>query len=166
MPCAAVGCSFVFPALPKPTKQAGGERPVKVKCVQPDHVIALKPNSKVGDPLCYSCAAKDVRMRHAASASDSESGSREVARITTERLALGFSLERPPAASTRRAQKAVDKLQALSAAATGTSFVSPTRIVRLTSDEKLLPSASQLVVMPLVHYVTLARMLTCGQVMT
>jgi hypothetical protein len=34
----------------------------------------------------------------------------------------------------------------------------------LTADAQLLPSPSQLVVMPLLHYVTLARMLPCGQV--
>ena len=111
------------------------------------------------------CAVKDVRMRKAAaSSSDNISPAREVARITTARRALSFSNSKPPAASTRRAQKAVDKLHTLTAAAVNTSFVSPTRIVRLTADEELLPSPTQLVVMPLLHFVTLARMLTCGQV--
>jgi hypothetical protein len=127
-PCAAVDCPFVFAPRSRPAKKAGGERRVEIKRVHSDHLIILGPNSKVGDPLCNSCAAKDARMRSVAASPDCVSAAREVARITTERQSLSFSTVRPPAASTRSAQKAVDKLKVLTTAATNTSFISPTRM--------------------------------------
>jgi hypothetical protein len=164
MQCAAADCSFIFVTEPQ-SHRAGGNRPRSNKTyVQAGFQIILKAGKGVHDYICYRCAMKDVRMRKAAASSDSAAAAREVARITTARRSLSLSSSKPPAASTRRAQKSVDKLQTLTAAAVNTPFISPTRIVRLTPDDKMLPDPSQLVVMPLIHYVTLARMLTCGQV--
>jgi hypothetical protein len=159
--CAAARCK----ALVARSHKAGGGGGRRTKYVHPDHLIALKQDRVPGDPICDACFTRDWRMRQAADSSESEhETARQVARITTERRSLSFSTAKPPAASTRSAQKAVDMMKWLSAAAINTPSFSPTRIVRLTSDERLLPSPSQLVVMPLVHYVTLAHMLTCGQV--